>query len=110
VENEEESKEQKQARVQAMIQKKKNSFDGLVKSMFTQLKEVAIKMVDAKTEKDIDNYVFRVCTELMREITLFLPLSEAIGALNHSLMLLDKNKSNQLEPQDLDAVGEDFSS
>ena len=110
MENEEESKEQKQARVQAMIQKKKNSFDGLVKSMFTQLKEVAIKMVDAKTEKDIDNYVFRVCNELMREITLFLPLSEAISALNHSLMLLDKNKSNQLEPQDLDAVGEDFSS
>lgn len=62
-------------------------------------------MLDAKSEKDIDVCVYKVCSDLMREITLFLPLGEAISALNNSLLLLDKNKSSQLEPQDLDAVG-----
>jgi hypothetical protein len=67
-------------------------------------------MIDARTTQEIDSNVFRVCSQLMREITLFLPITEAIGALNHSLTLLDKLKDDQLEPQDLNAIGLDFSS
>jgi hypothetical protein len=94
----EESKEDKEAREKALIQRKKNNFDSLVKTMFTKLKEVAITLVDVKTEKEADTYMYRVCSELVQEITLFLPQVEAIGTLNHSLMLLEKNKNSQLEP------------
>jgi hypothetical protein len=78
--------------------------------MFTQLKEAAIEMSEAKSEQEIDLNVFSVCNKLVREITLFLPLGEAISALNHSLTLLEKNKNNQLEPQDFGELGNDFSS
>ena len=52
--------------------------------------------------------MFKVCKEMIREITLFLPISEAINSLNHSLTLLDKSK-DQIEPQDLGGGHKDFS-
>ena len=94
----------------AMISEKKKNFDRLVKSMFNQLKEAAIEMNQVQDEREVDNSVFRVCNQLVREITLFLPLGEAINALNHSLVLLDKTKNSQLEPQDFGDIGNDFSS
>ena len=51
--------------------------------------------------------MFKVCKEMIREITLFLPISEAINSLNHSLILLDKSK-DQIEPQDLGGGHNDF--
>lgn len=108
--NEQEIKEKRKARMLATIAEKKKNFDKLVKSMFGQLKEAAKNMNDARDESDVDHCVFKVCNQLVREITLFLPAGEAINALNHSLVLLDKTKNSQLEPQDLNDMGNDFSS
>jgi hypothetical protein len=108
--NEDQIRENRKAHMLAMISEKKKNFDRLVKSMFNQLKEAAIEMNHVQDERDVDNSVFRVCNQLIREITLFLPLSEAINALNHSLVLLDKTKNSQLEPQDFGDIGNDFSS
>ncbi len=92
--NEDQIRENRKAHMLAMISEKKKNFDRLVKSMFNQLKEAAIEMNHVQDERDVDNSVFRVCNQLIREITLFLPLSEAINALNHSLVLLDKTKNS----------------
>lgn len=94
----------------ALIKEKKKNFDRLVKSIFIQLKDCAIEMNDVSDDKEVDDSVFKVCKQLIRDIALFLPFSEAINSINHSLIILEKTKNSQLEPQDFGEVDTNVSS
>jgi hypothetical protein len=59
--------------------------------MMKYLKEATISLQEAKTAESIDQVVFLTCKELVREITLFLPLAEAISTINYSMIILEKS-------------------
>ena len=54
----------------ASIKEKKQNFDRLVKSIFLQLKYCSIEMINHTDDKEVDNSMFKVCNQLIREITL----------------------------------------
>jgi len=68
-----------------------NNFDLLIRNMMKYLKEATISLQEAKTAESIDQVVFLTCKELVREITLFLPLAEAISTINYSMIILEKS-------------------
>jgi hypothetical protein len=94
----------------ASIKEKKQNFDRLVKSIFLQLKDCSIEMINHTDDKEVDNSVFKVCNQLIREITLYLPFSEAINSISQTLVILEKMKNSQLEPQDFAEADNNVSS
>lgn len=71
---------------------KLNNFDSLIRAMMKHLKEATVQLESARVEKDVDGVVFNSCREIVREVTLFLPIHEAISTLQNTIGLLEKSK------------------